>query len=165
MPKFFICYRREESAFAAQMFYEKLIDKYDTDSVVLDVDSIPLGVDYREYLDEQVGQCDVLLALIGRRWLRTLEERLPEEGLAKVRDLAARIPECLIVEDISPYPYPDRVERLRRLATGAWLCILSQGTIPLGDALDTLLREATKTEAALALPRGSENDCRNSSRN
>lgn len=39
-------------------------------SVFWDVDSIPLGVDFRAYLDEQVAKCDVFLAVIGRDWLR-----------------------------------------------------------------------------------------------
>ena len=34
-----------------------------------DVDSIPFGVDFRNYLDEQVGMCDVFLAVIGRDWI------------------------------------------------------------------------------------------------
>ena len=53
MPKFFICYRREDSQYPAQMIYQKLISEYDADSVVFDVDSVPLGADFREYLDER----------------------------------------------------------------------------------------------------------------
>jgi hypothetical protein len=41
-------------------------------SVFKDVDSIPLGLDFKEYLDEKVGECNVFLAIIGDRWL---EER------------------------------------------------------------------------------------------
>ncbi len=35
----------------------------------MDVDSMPYGVDYRDYLSDWVGQCDVLLAVIGDEWL------------------------------------------------------------------------------------------------
>jgi hypothetical protein len=38
-------------------------------AVFKDVDSIPLGLDFKEYLDEKVGECKVLLAIIGDRWL------------------------------------------------------------------------------------------------
>lgn len=34
-----------------------------------DVDSIPLGFDFRTYLDEQVQKCEVFLAVIGRTWM------------------------------------------------------------------------------------------------
>ncbi len=36
-----------------------------------DVDSIPLGVDFRTYLDTQVAKCHVFLAVIGRDWMKT----------------------------------------------------------------------------------------------
>ena len=35
----------------------------------MDVDSIPLGVDFRTYLDVQVAKCHVFLAVIGRDWV------------------------------------------------------------------------------------------------
>jgi hypothetical protein len=35
----------------------------------MDVDDIPLGVDFSKYIDEKVGKCEVLLAVIGRDWL------------------------------------------------------------------------------------------------
>jgi hypothetical protein len=38
--------------------------------VFKDVDSIPFGVDFRIYLDEQVAKCDVFLAVIGRNWMK-----------------------------------------------------------------------------------------------
>ena len=76
MPKFFICYRREDSAFPAHLVHERLTARYGADSAVIDVDDVPLGADFREYLDGQVRRCDVLLALIGDRWLDALERRL-----------------------------------------------------------------------------------------
>ena len=38
------------------------------DAVFMDIDSIPFGVDFREHIDAAVGQCDVVLAVIGPRW-------------------------------------------------------------------------------------------------
>lgn len=35
----------------------------------MDVDSIPLGLDFRTYLDTQVGRCDVFVAIIGPDWM------------------------------------------------------------------------------------------------
>ena len=78
MPKFFICYRREDGRYAARMIYQQLVAEYNADSVVFDVDSVPLGVDFREHLDEQVRHCDVFLAIIGNRWLEELNQRLEE---------------------------------------------------------------------------------------
>ncbi len=35
----------------------------------MDIDNIPFGVDFREHIDAAVGQCDVVLAVIGPRWV------------------------------------------------------------------------------------------------
>jgi len=37
--------------------------------VFMDIDNIPLGVDFREHISGEVSRCDLLLALIGDRWL------------------------------------------------------------------------------------------------
>lgn len=65
----FISYRRSDSADIAGRIYDRLVDRFGRDPVFKDVDSIPLGLDFKVYLDEQVGRCDVLLAIIGDRWL------------------------------------------------------------------------------------------------
>lgn len=67
--KIFISYRRSDSADIAGRIYDRLIGKFGRNPVFKDVDSIPLGLDFKEYLDEQVGKCDVLLAIIGDQWL------------------------------------------------------------------------------------------------
>jgi formylglycine-generating enzyme required for sulfatase activity len=53
-----------------------LRDHYGSDEVVLDVDTIPLGIDFRKYLNEQVSTCDILLAIIGDHWLEILNQRI-----------------------------------------------------------------------------------------
>ena len=69
MPRIFISYRRADSSYPAHSIYDKLVEHFGKESVVFDVDSIPKGFDFVEYLDDQVQQCDVLLAVIGTRWL------------------------------------------------------------------------------------------------
>lgn len=41
----------------------------------IDVDTIPAGVDWAEYIESTLERCDVLLALIGRHWLTVTDER------------------------------------------------------------------------------------------
>jgi len=65
----FVSYRRSDSADIAGRIYDRLIGKFGKNPVFKDVDSIPLGLDFKEYLDKKVGECDVLLAIIGDRWL------------------------------------------------------------------------------------------------
>jgi hypothetical protein len=37
----------------------------------MDIDSNPIGVDYRSHIDDSLQRCDMLLAVIGRQWLGT----------------------------------------------------------------------------------------------
>ena len=68
MAQIFISYRRTDTAYLAATLSDKLQERFGADSVFFDVDSIPPGVDFREYIDKAVGQCKVLLALIGDNW-------------------------------------------------------------------------------------------------
>lgn len=64
----FISYRRSDSADIVGRIYDRLVEEFGRDPIFKDVDSIPLGVDFKEYLDQKVSECDVLLAVIGDRW-------------------------------------------------------------------------------------------------
>ena len=78
MPKIFLCYRREDSKWPAQRIYNNLADHFGPESVVFDIDTIPLGADFREYLNKEVSKCDILLAVIGDQWLEILKQRLDQ---------------------------------------------------------------------------------------
>src|ERR1700694_2435941 len=66
--KIFISYRRDDSADATGRLYDRLEQHYGAGEVFIDVDTIPLGMDFRKHLSDAVSQCDVLLAIIGERW-------------------------------------------------------------------------------------------------
>jgi hypothetical protein len=68
--RIFVSYRREDSGDVAGRIYDRLVDRFGKHQVFKDVDSIPLGVDFRKHLQEKVGSCDVMLAIIGHDWLR-----------------------------------------------------------------------------------------------
>ena len=74
MPRFFISYRRSDTGYVAAMIADKLTDRYGREAVFLDIDNIPLGVDFRQYIDNAVAGCDILLALIGDGWLQASDE-------------------------------------------------------------------------------------------
>jgi formylglycine-generating enzyme required for sulfatase activity len=78
MAKIFISYRREDTGYPAQNIYDRLVDHFGKESVVFDVDTIPFGLDFREYLNQEVGKCEIMLAVIGDRWLDILKQRLNE---------------------------------------------------------------------------------------
>jgi hypothetical protein len=51
----FISYRRDDTADVAGRIYDRLIQHFGEDLIFKDVDSIPLGVNFRKYLSESVG--------------------------------------------------------------------------------------------------------------
>lgn len=67
----FVSYRRSDSADIAGRIYDRLVGRFGKALIFKDVDSIPLGVDFKEHLDLKVGECSVLLAIIGDQWLDT----------------------------------------------------------------------------------------------
>ena len=69
MIKVFVSYRRDDSRHQAGRLYDHLVEQFGKKYVFKDVDSIPLGSDFREVLTERVAGCDVFLALIGDAWL------------------------------------------------------------------------------------------------
>jgi TIR domain len=71
----FICYRRQDSADGAGRLYDRLTQHFGKQSVFKDVDSIPLGVDFRKHLDKKVASCTTLLAVMGRTWLGAASAR------------------------------------------------------------------------------------------
>jgi hypothetical protein len=59
----FISYRREDSADVTGRIYDRLVGVFGREAIFKDVDSIPLGVDFRKHLDKEVSRCQVLLAV------------------------------------------------------------------------------------------------------
>lgn len=69
MGSVFISYRREDSAGQARALFQDLVGRLGRGAVFMDVDSIALGRDFREVLQERLATCDLMLVLMGRDWL------------------------------------------------------------------------------------------------
>jgi hypothetical protein len=69
LGQLFISYRRSDSADITGRIYDRLVDEYGRAPIFKDVDSIPLGTDFKGYLDRKVSECNVLLPIIGDHWL------------------------------------------------------------------------------------------------
>jgi hypothetical protein len=66
-PRVFISYRREETAAHTGRLFDSIAARFGEHNVFLDVDMAP-GIDFVERINQAVGACDVLLAVIGPRW-------------------------------------------------------------------------------------------------
>lgn len=72
--KIFFNYRREDDPSAAGRLFDQLEQAFGADELFMDVDSIAPGLDFVKELDDQVAQCDVVLAVIGRAWLQSADD-------------------------------------------------------------------------------------------
>ena len=70
----FISYRREDSAGFARLIYDRIVNRIDRSRVFFDVDNIEPGLDFEAILSERVGNCDALVAIIGRHWTSVVDE-------------------------------------------------------------------------------------------
>ena len=77
MPKIFISYRREDSLAGTGRIDDRLVAYFGRESVFRDVDTIDFGVDFRQRLTDAVSACDVLLVVIGERWLTVSQHGRP----------------------------------------------------------------------------------------
>ena len=65
----FICYRRSDSMEVVGRMHDRLVAHYGGDNVFIDVDSIPLGVDFRTYVEIAMEQARIVVVTIGKNWL------------------------------------------------------------------------------------------------
>ncbi len=81
--RLFISYRRDDNYThirpVVRNIYERLADHYGDANVFMDVDTIPPGADFVEFLGAAVARADVLLAVIGEQWVDHLQRRAEEE--------------------------------------------------------------------------------------
>jgi hypothetical protein len=74
MPGIFISYRRDDAAGWAGRLSADLRAGLRGTPVFMDIDAIPPGVPYDDYIAQAVGSCDVLIALIGPHWLTVTDK-------------------------------------------------------------------------------------------
>ncbi|HVY87840.1 MAG TPA: TIR domain-containing protein [Hyphomonadaceae bacterium] len=88
MPKIFISYRREDADHQADRLHAALkrVVRNPEQDIFIDIDNIPVGVDFVDHLDKKVAQCDLLLALIGPNWLKAGEGFLQAKRLDDPKD-------------------------------------------------------------------------------
>jgi TPR repeat protein len=82
MPRIAISYRRDDSLDVTGRIFDRLVTHYGRDAVFRDIDSILPGVDFRDQINQFLDQSDILLAIIGPKWLglRAGQSRLSDEG-------------------------------------------------------------------------------------
>ena len=124
--RIFISYRRGTSSAHAGRLADRLSAEFGGEYVFMDVDTIEPGADFVDYIEDAVGNCDVLIALIGDEWLECRDDqgnrRLddPEDfvrlevGAGLERDI--RVVPVLVEGAVMPraHELPEPLQRLAR---------------------------------------------------
>jgi hypothetical protein len=84
--RIFISYRRDDSADVTGRIYDRIERRYGRGRLFLDVDSIPLGEDFRRHLDSALDRCSVMVVVIGDRWLDARYDQGPKSGRRRLDD-------------------------------------------------------------------------------
>ena len=82
----FICYRRRDSQYITGRICDRLKENFSKEAIFMDVDSIPLGVNFRHHLNQQIKSCKVALAVIGEQWLSIADEATGRPRLKNRQD-------------------------------------------------------------------------------
>ena len=69
----FISYRRKNTADVTGRIYDRLAEAFGRDAIFKDVNNTPVGLDYREYLEFEINQCQILLVVIGNDWINAID--------------------------------------------------------------------------------------------
>src|SRR5215510_1204667 len=74
MAKIFLSYRRHDTSDITGRIFDRLEDHYGPRSLIMDIDSIPPGVDFREYIRNEITDCCAVLTIMGKNWLRSKDD-------------------------------------------------------------------------------------------
>ena len=92
MAGVFISYRREDTSGEANHLASDLVDELGRANVFIDIDTISPGVDFERRIDEALTTCDVVLVLIGDRWLTSRTRRADAASTPRATSCASRSP-------------------------------------------------------------------------
>ena len=96
--KIFISYRREDAPGDARGICDRLGRSFGEANVFIDVDRLLAGQRFDRELDKALAKCDVLIAVIGARWLEILSEHAQSGKRDYVRDeIAAALKRDIVV--------------------------------------------------------------------
>jgi hypothetical protein len=115
MTNILLSYRRNDSSGITGRIFDRLVAKFGSRSVFMDVDSIPIGLDFRQHINDELDRCDVLVAVIGKDWIGarnegTISRINDEEDFVRVEIEAAlerNIPVIPVLIDRASMPKAD----------------------------------------------------------
>jgi hypothetical protein len=65
----FVSYRRDDCSGHAGRLFDNLTKHFGEDQIFMDIDTIQPGEDFVEVIEKAVGSCEIVIAVMGQRWL------------------------------------------------------------------------------------------------
>lgn len=146
----FLCYRREDTEDAAGRLFDRLVDAYGSARVFMDIDSVPLGIDFVDHVAEQISRCSAVIVMIGKQWLTIKDKRRrrrldSEDDLVRAEVRAAlqrKIPVIpVVVQNASMPSAEDLPDDIRLLARRNGILLRPEQW---KEGVDRLMRELDK---------------------
>lgn len=75
----FISYRQADNPDFVARIRDWLMNKYGRDHVFMDFDSIPPFVKFKDFIKQRVEKSDIVLVVIGERWLELMNEKIKND--------------------------------------------------------------------------------------
>src|SRR5262249_29740154 len=75
MASIFISYRREDTGGHAGRLCDRLTARFGGDRVFMDIQDIHPGQNFATSIEETMATCDCVIAVIGPRWVETVQKR------------------------------------------------------------------------------------------
>jgi hypothetical protein len=75
MPRITISYRRDDSLDITGRIFDRLAGHFGREAVFRDIDNIPPGTDFRRHIDRVLDESDIVLAIVGPRWIGPDDEQ------------------------------------------------------------------------------------------
>ena len=92
----FINYRRDDSTAFAGRLYDLLVTALGREKVLIDVERIDLGLDFRAAIEATIAQCDIVLVVIGPEWLQSGRLNNPDDFVRLEIETALRLAKIVI---------------------------------------------------------------------
>ncbi len=116
MARITISYRRDDSMDITGRIFDRLSSHYGREAIFRDIDNIPPGIDFRQHIRASINESDVLMVVVGPRWLGDDQHGRPrihsESDFVRVEVEAAldrRIPVIPLLVGDAKMPEPDRL--------------------------------------------------------
>jgi hypothetical protein len=76
MTRIIISYRRDDTLDITGRIFDRLVGHFGREACFRDIDNIPPGADFRRHIDRVLDESDIVLAIVGPRWIGPDDQQL-----------------------------------------------------------------------------------------